>query len=117
MQMTQDDAEIVYFSWNMMRNGKGQQYKDTDILLDIGSTFSVFKTPEMVLNIKDSPHTLKAYANGGRQDSVQVADVLGFFKVWFNPKSMINILAWCDVSNKFRITADTSKGKYITVHL
>ena len=30
---------------------------------------------------------------------------------------MINILAWCNVSNKFRITADTSKGKYITVHL
>ena len=71
----------------------------------------------MVLNIRDSPHTLKAYTNGGRHDSVKIADVPGFFTVWFNTKSMINILAWCDVSNKFRITADTSEGKFITVHL
>ena len=117
LQLAQQDSDIVHFSWNMMTNNKGQQYKDTDILLDTGSTFSVFKNPEMVLNIRNSPHTLKAYTNGGRQDSVQVADVPGFFTVWYNTRSMINILAWCDVSNKFRITADTSKGKFITVHL
>ena len=85
--------------------------------MDTGSTFSVFKNPDMVLNIRDSKRTLKAHTNGGRQDSSRVADLPGFFTVWFNPASMINILAWCDVTNKFRITADTSIGKYITVHL
>ena len=90
---------------------------NTDILLDTGSTFSVFKNPEMVLNIRDSPHKLKAYTNGGRHDSVQIMDLPGFFTVWFNPSSMINILAWSDVRGKYRITADTLVGRYITVHL
>ena len=30
---------------------------------------------------------------------------------------MINILAWADVANKYRITSDTAKGRFITVHL
>ena len=30
---------------------------------------------------------------------------------------MINILSWCDVIRKFRITVDTNIGKYITVYL
>ena len=30
---------------------------------------------------------------------------------------MINILSWADVSKRFRITADTNLGKFITVHL
>ena len=30
---------------------------------------------------------------------------------------MLNILAWCDVQKKFRITVDTDKGAYIKVHL
>ena len=115
--MVEENTDIAHFSWNMIGSKRGQQYEDTNILLDKGSTFSVFKNHEMVLNIRKSPHVLKAHTNGGRQDSVQMADVPGFFTVWFNPKSMINILAKSDVCNKFRITADTSKGKYIIVHL
>ena len=30
---------------------------------------------------------------------------------------MVNILTWSDVNKSFRITADTSLGKYITIHL
>ena len=71
----------------------------------------------MVLNIRNSRNTLKAYLNGSSPNSNQVADLPGFFTVWFNPLSMINILSWADVSRKFRITADTNLGKYITVHL
>ena len=71
----------------------------------------------MVLNICNSRNTLKAYSNGGSQNSDQVADLPCFFTVWFNPSSMINILSWADVSRKFCITADTNLGKYITVNL
>ena len=46
MQLAHESTDIVHFSWNMMTNNKGQQYKDTDILLDTGSTFSVFTNPE-----------------------------------------------------------------------
>ncbi len=71
----------------------------------------------MLLNIRPSGRTLKAYTNGGCQDSKWIGDLPGFFPVWYNPKSMITILAWADVCDKYRITADTWEGKYSTVHL
>ena len=40
----------------------------------------------------------------------------GFFKVWYNPDSMINILAFTDVTRKFRITMDTTDEYSINVH-
>ena len=119
MQLDQDDRteDTVHFSWTQVNNNEDNKYKDTDILIDTGSTFSVFKTPHMLLNIKESKGKMKAYTNGGRQDSTLVGELLGFFRVWYNPKSMIKILAWADVANKYRITSDTAKGMFITVHL
>ena len=117
LQMEDESGEIVHFSWTQVTQAKNSRYQDTDILLDTGSTFSVFKNRDMLLNVRKSGRTLKAFTNGGRQDSDQVADLPGFFTVWYNPASMINILSWADVSNRFRITADTNLGKFITVHL
>ena len=111
------EDDIVHFSWTQAISHTVNKYLDTDILLDTGSTFSVFKNHQMVLNIRESRRTLKAYTNGGRQDSNRVADLPGFFTVWFNPNSMINILAFSDVCKKFRITTDTALGKFMTVHL
>ena len=76
---TEGNSNIVHFSWTQEMHPKNQDYKDTDILLDTGSTFSVFKNHQMVLNIHDSDHVLKAYTNGGRQDPCLVADLPGFF--------------------------------------
>ena len=76
-------TDIIHFSWTQLNRYKGLEYTDTNILLDTGSTFSVFKNPDMVLNIQDSGRKLKTYTNGGRQDSAQIADLPGFFKVWF----------------------------------
>ena len=111
------EDDIVHFSWIQATSHTVNKYLDTDILLDTGSTFSVFKNHQMVLNIRKSRRTLKAYTNGGRQDSNRVVDLLGFFTVWFNPNSMINILAFSDVCKKFRITTDTAQGKFMAVHL
>ena len=113
----EDTSDIIHFSWTQLSEIKEYKYNNTNILLKTGSTLSVFKNPDMLLNIRSSGRTLKAYTNDGRQDSTQVADLPGFFTVWFNPPSMINILSWADVSRKFRITTDTSIGQYITVYL
>ena len=37
--------------------------------------------------------------------------------MWYNPSSMVNILAWCDINQHFRITADTAYSSAIKVHL
>ena len=56
IQLEQNDSteDIVHFSWTQVNNNKDSKYKDTDILIDTGSTFSVFKYTQMLLNIKES---------------------------------------------------------------
>ena len=95
----------------------GGNYSDTDILLDTGSTMSVFKNKKMLLNVRKSKKVLRAYSNGGYQDSQNVGDVPGMFPVWYNPDSVLNILALCDVAKKFRVTMDTDVDNIIRVHL
>ena len=90
---------------------------ETSILLDTGSTVSVFKNRDLLKNVKTSENTLCAYTNGGHQDSSLQGDLPGFFRVWYNPSSMVNILAWCDVRKKFRITTDTNIETTINVHI
>ena len=91
--------------------------EDNDILLDTGSTCSVFHNKKLVTDIRPSNKTLRAYTNGGHQDSKQIATLPGFFDVWYNPASMVNILSYADVRKRFRITSDTEKDSCINVHM
>ena len=92
-------------------------YDDTDILLDTGSTCSVFKNINMLIGVKRSMSTMRALSNGGHQDSTQMGTSPGFFDVWYNNKSLLNILSMKDVRKKFRVTMDTDIEPTINVHL
>ena len=114
-----DDFLVVAFQYmrlssNLAKCGK---YTDTDILLDTGSTMSVFNNKKMLLNVRKSQKTLRAYSNGGSQDSNFEGDSPGTFKVWYNPSSMLNILSFKDVRKIFRITMDTDVENVISVHM
>ena len=67
------------------------------ILLDSQSTISVFNNPSMLTNIRPSGHTLRAVTNGGFQESTLIGDFPNLGPVWFNPKSIANILSLSDV--------------------
>ena len=71
----------------------------------------------MVFNIRKSKKVLRAKTNGGYQDTNHVADLPGFFPVWHNEESMLNILSFADLRNKFRITMNTEKEPVFIVHL
>ena len=71
----------------------------------------------MLTDIKDTGTTMRALTNGGFQYSTEKGILPGFFPVWVNRESRMNILAWSDVRRKFRITADTEEGNHIVVHL
>ena len=75
----------------------GQKYKDTDIFIYTGSIYSVFKNAEMVINVKKSKTIIRAMSNGRHHYSRHVGHLLGFFDLWLNEKSLMNILAICDV--------------------
>ena len=53
-------------------------YRDTDMLLDTGSTVSVIKNAGMLINIREATHNLRVYTNGGHQDSTKKGELPGF---------------------------------------
>ena len=110
-----DDESVLLSFCNHLSATK--TYDEGDILLDTGSTVSVFKNTKMLTDIKPSKQTMRALTNGGFQDSNTKGILPGFFPVWVNKDSRLNILAWKDVRERFRITADTSNANEIVVHL
>ena len=111
-----DDSLIMSFQ-HVYLNGATSRYSDTDVLLDTGSTVSVIKNRKMLINAKNSEKTLRAFTNGGHQDSTMDGDFPGFFKVWFNPESRLNILSFKDVRQRFRVTVDTAVESAMCVHM
>ena len=111
-----ESTESLVVSFQYAQVERARKYGKEAILLDTGSTCSVFNNRKMLLNVRRTSQTLRAYTNGGHQDSNMKGEVPGLIEVWFNPNSMINILSWSDVRKKYRITADTNEGAFITVH-
>ena len=118
------DDFVISFQYAQVggQNDRGEQkravspYGRNAILIDTGSTFSVFNNKKMLINVRKATRKLRGYTNGGHQDSEWKGTVPGLVDVWYNPRSMLNILSWSDVRKKYRITADTDKGPYIVVH-
>ena len=133
-----DDEQMVDFATGMQCNQIGEQctnkitgkiseaaqriarsgrYGDTDILLDTGSPFSCIRNKKMLVGLKKVTTPLIGYTNGGNMVYKEKGHLPGFFQVWYNEKSMLNILAWSDVRKHYRITADTDKENAISVHM
>ena len=89
------------------RASRSKKYSDNDILIDTGSTCSVFKNEHMLMNIVRSKYIMRAMTNGGHQDSHHVGLFPGFFEVYYNEKSLLYILSMRDVRKHFRVTMDT----------
>ena len=84
------------------------------VLIDTGSTCPGFNYKKMLINVKKSNQTLRAFTNRGNQDSNLVGNLPGFFQIWFNPKLMINVLA-SNVRKRFYITVDIEKEDILNV--
>ena len=111
------DEDSLVISFTYLTNRERVKPDRTKVLIDTGSNCSVFNNIEMLENVRKSKHKLKAYTNGGSHESEYKGFLPGFFEVWYNPNSMINILSFNDVSEKFRITMDTAEENAILVHV
>ena len=93
-------------------------FKDTkSILMDSGSTFSCCNNPKLLVNIRDSIKPINGVSNGGVMVTSKEGDLPGFFKVYYNPDSLMNILSLSDMRKRFRVTMDTSKEAAMLVHI
>ena len=51
----------------------------------------------MLIDLHKSKRTLRWVTNGGKLDHNMMGHLLGFFDVWFNTKSRLDIISWVDV--------------------
>ena len=86
------------------------------ILLDTQSTVNLFSNRNLLKTIKKTNgYPLRCYCNGGFQDSTLVGTLDGYGEVWYNPRSLANILSMALVSDLFRVSFDSAKEQAIFV--
>ena len=95
------------------------EYQDltNTILLDNGSSTSIFANPRMVKDITTTDTPLQLITNGGEVTTDQKATVPGFGEVWYDTQSIANIFSFAELKDKHRITYDSNSEDAFKVHL
>ena len=86
------------------------------IMLDNGSTTSLFANKQFVQDIKEVDKPLELLTNGGEINPDHKATVKGFGEVWHDPNSIANIFSFAELKKKHRITYDSDKEDAFLVH-
>ena len=79
MEVNHAEEEEDILGFNFMHQQEINSLPYSSVLIDTGSTVSVFKNKEALRNITRSGSALRAHTNGGFQDSVLQGDLPGFF--------------------------------------
>ena len=87
-----------------------------DIILNNGSTLSIFGNPELVEGIQKSKSTLEMATNAGMRLTNQEANVPGFGTIWYDEGAIANIFSFAELVDKHRITFNLSTENTFLVH-
>ncbi len=79
------------------------------IILDTGSTMTLFANPNLVEDIKTTNKTLLLATNAGMKENNKQANVPGFGGVWYDPNAIVNIFGFAEMVDKHQITSDSDK--------
>ena len=104
-------------NFSFLESNKPETIPSSGILIDSLSTADVFKNPAFLTDIRACyGRPLKLYTNGGSMLSTQQGYLKGFGLVWYNPKSLANILSLASVTKRCRVTMDSAVENCINVH-
>ena len=90
------------------------------ILLDSESTCSIFRDASLLSDVQGTDPPLVLNTNGGPHTAHQMGNYHGLgspLRVWYNPNSLANVLALCDVRHKAQVTLDTARELAFLVHV
>ena len=86
------------------------------IILDNGSSMSIFHDRELVDDIRKAKQPIKIATNAGSRAVFNEANVEGFGTVWYDENAIANIFALRDIKNKHRVTYDSAKEDAFIIH-
>ena len=88
------------------------------LLLDSQASLNLVANPKLLTNIRKHPQelTITVYCNAGSVKVNQVGNLNGFGTVWYNPGGLVNVLSLGLVSDRHRVTLDTSIAQTFIVH-
>ena len=116
-----DDSLVVNFHFlqkdraqHLLKQGK---LKGNDILLNTGSTCSIFCDNNLLRNIRKSTNTLRALTNGGYQDLYLIEHSLVSSQYGSTINQCLIFFSFAKVHKVYRITIDTDIATTINVHL
>jgi hypothetical protein len=105
---------------SLHNNGKqwASNTKEDSMLLDNGSTLSLFSNPKKVVkNMRESKTTLELATNAGTRTTKKIANVPGYGTVWYDGTAIANIFGLSELKKKHRVTYDSEKEDAFIVHM
>lgn len=86
------------------------------IILDNGSTMSIFCDKDLVENVKTAEVPIEIATNAGKRTVIRKGNVPGYGDVWFDKNAIANIFSLSELSKKHRVTFDSAAEQAFIVH-
>jgi hypothetical protein len=118
-------GETSPFSWigiqvaktsSALSGAKQEQEMKKWIMLDSESTVDLFCNPEFVTDVTTVHETLQLKTSAGVLTTNKKATVPDYGQVWYHEDAMTNIFSLASMTQKYRVTFDSSQDNEMVVH-